>query len=102
MQTVPLPPFAVLHCLQKQLVTAMLSYSSSQHCSSSVCRKWSLNVMLCMQDSGVPLASDQHALYKTLSRLLFFFVSTLLLFCLQNMVVECDAVYAGQWRASGQ
>ncbi len=80
MQTVPLPLFAVLHCLQKQFVTAML----------------------CMHDSGVPLASDQSALYKTLSRLFSFFSSTLLFFCLQKLVVQCDAVYAGQWCASGQ
>ena len=59
-----------------------------------------LNVMLCVQDSGVPLPSDQPAVYKTLFTLLFFF-STLLFFCLQKMVVECHALYAGQWRASG-
>ncbi len=61
--------------------------------------------MYCMQDSGVPLASDQPAVQpavcKALFRLLFFFSPGLLFFRLQQKSLSVMPVHAGQWRASG-
>ena len=64
-------------------------------CSESIC-----TYADCSSSSfrGPPLSPETT---RDCDAVLFFF-STLLLFCLQKMVVECDAVYAGQWRASGQ
>ncbi len=79
MQTVPLPLLAVLHCLQKQFDDCNAACAGQWRASgqSPACRmsgllfffskaflffhlqKQTLSLMLCMQDSGVPLASDQ-------------------------------------------
>ncbi len=56
--------------------------------------------MLCVQDSGMSLVSDQPAVqpavYKALSRHLFFFSMCV------TVIAESDVLHAGQWGASGQ
>ncbi len=59
-----------------------------------------VSVMLCVQDSGMSLVSDQPAVqpavYKALSRHLFFFSMCV------TVIAESDVLHAGQWGASGQ
>ncbi len=96
MQTVPLPPFAVLRCLQEEYVTAMLHLQDSgvplandqpavcvHSCSSSLRQKMVVNLTLCMQWR----ASGQSPACST-SALLFFFSKAFIFFHLQNQTLS--------------